>query len=78
MKRNVRNIASSDITEEKVDSNRVMEFFQDSPVITTALLAERTGFSTRKIGRIVKELRENGLIVRAGSSREGYWEIVQK
>lgn len=88
--KDVRNIASGDkdgdiigdnngdITGENTDSSRVMELLRNNPAITAAVLAEKTGFSTRKISRIMKELRENGLIVRVGSTRKGYWKIVQK
>ncbi|MDO4345112.1 MAG: winged helix-turn-helix transcriptional regulator, partial [Eubacteriales bacterium] len=69
---------NGDITGENTDSNRVMELLRDNPAITAALLAEKTGFSTRKISRIMKELRENGMIIRVGSSRKGYWEIVRR
>lgn len=37
--------------------------------------AEKTGFSTRKISRLIKKLRENEKIKRIGSDRKGYWKI---
>lgn len=66
---------NGDITGEKADQNRVLGLLRENPAITAALLAEKTGFSTRKISRIIRELRENDLIVRIGSTRKGYWEI---
>lgn len=90
MPKDVRNIATGDkdgdiigdnngdIMGQNSDSMRVMELLRNDPAITAALLAEKTGFSTRKISRIMKELRENRLIVRVGSARKGYWKIVQK
>ena len=38
-------------------------------------MSKQTGLSTRKISRIIRELRESEKIVRVGSSRKGYWEI---
>lgn len=81
----VRNIASGgkdgdkngDITRSKAEQNRVLELLRENPAITAVFLAEKTGFSTRKISRIIKELRVNGLIVRVGSARKGYWEMKQ-
>ena len=57
--------------------SRVLELLRENPAITAVFLAEKTGFSTRKISRIIKELRVNGLIVRVGSARKGYWEMKQ-
>ena len=34
--------------------------------------------SVRKINRIMKGLKEKGIIVRVGSDRKGYWEIQDK
>ena len=33
------------------------------------------GFSTRKISRIMKELKDKGKIMRIGSNKTGYWKI---
>ena len=41
-------------------------------------MSEHTGFSVRKINRIMKGLKEKGIIVRVGSDRKGYWEIQDK
>lgn len=38
-------------------------------------LVEQLGMSTRKISRIIKELRESEIITRMGSSRKGYWKV---
>lgn len=38
-------------------------------------MSKQTGMSTRKISRIIRELRESEMIIRIGSSRKGYWEI---
>ena len=33
------------------------------------------GFSTRKISRIMEELKDKGKIMRIGSNKTGYWKI---
>ena len=48
---------------------------EKDPYITAREMSMYTGFSTRKISRIIRELRETGRIVRVGSPRKGYWEI---
>ena len=50
-------------------------FREKEPDITARQMSEQTGFSTRKISRIIRNLRESGQIVRMGSSRKGYWKV---
>ena len=50
----------------------------ETPDITAKKMSEHTGFSVRKINRIMKGLKEKGIIVRVGSDRKGYWEIQDK
>lgn len=60
------------------DNNSVRELFallEKEPYITAREMSAYTGFSTRKISRIMRELRETGRIVRVGSPRKGYWKI---
>ena len=44
-------------------------------VYTAKKLSEKTGFSARKISRIIKSMRETGQIIRIGSARKGYWKL---
>ena len=70
-----RNIASGD---NNGDNNSVRELFnllKKDPYITAREMSAYTGFSARKISRIMRELRETGRIVRVGSPRKGYWKI---
>lgn len=64
-----------DITEETTVENRILALLHENPAITASQLAEITGFSTRKVSRIVKNLRENDTIGRIGFTRKGYREI---
>ena len=52
-----------------------MVLLAKKPYITAKEMSMQTGFSTRKISRIMRDLREAGKIVRVGSSRKGYWEM---
>ena len=66
-----------DNTGGKVDiSNIVIELMKETPSITAVKLSEKTNVSTRQISRVVKALRESGRIVRVGSTRSGYWKII--
>ncbi|MDO5540468.1 MAG: winged helix-turn-helix transcriptional regulator, partial [Eubacteriales bacterium] len=57
------------------DERKVLSLLRNKPDITAKQMSEETEFSTRKISRIVKKLREEGKIIRIGSNKKGYWEI---
>ena len=67
-----QNIANGD---ENGDENKVLYLIKKYPDITAKKMSEQTGFSTRKISRIIKGLREAEKIIRIGSDRKGYWKI---
>lgn len=75
-----RNIASDEfIGDDNGDDNgdeiKILLLLEKEPDITAKRISEKTGFSTRKVSRIIKKLRESEEIVRVGSDRKGYWKI---
>ena len=63
---------------ENEDERKIFSILVETPDITAKKMSEHTGFSVRKINRIMKGLKEKGIIVRVGSDRKGYWEIQGK
>ena len=61
--------------DENGDVKKILMLLKQEPDITAKKLSVKTGFSTRKISRIIKELREKDRITRAGSDRKGYWIV---
>lgn len=59
-------------------ANHILKRMKEEPAVTAAKLAEETKVSTRKISRIVKELRESGRVVRVGATRTGHWEVPEE
>lgn len=57
---------------------KVMEILSENPSITAKKMAKQMNISPRKVSRLIKELKENGKIVRIGSDRKGYWKIKTK
>lgn len=57
------------------DENAILNLLKKEPTFTAKELSEQTGFSARKISRLVKGLRETGKIVRIGSARKGFWQV---
>ncbi len=61
--------------DDNGDDMKVVLLLKENPGITAKKISEELGFSTRKISRIIKKLRESGKIIRIGSDRKGYWKI---
>ena len=40
-------------------------------------MTEKTGKSRRTVSRVITELKDNSIIIRVGSDKTGYWEIVK-
>lgn len=57
------------------DSEKVLEILIQRPDITAKELSKVLEFSTRKVSRIIKILKETGKITRIGSNKKGYWRI---
>lgn len=65
----------SDMKTLNDDDMKVVSILEKTLEITAKEISEKLGFSTRKISRIIKNLRESGKISRIGSDRKGRWEI---
>lgn len=57
------------------DENVILILLEKTPSLTGKKLSTLTGFSTRKISRIIKKLKESEKIIRIGSDKKGYWKI---
>ena len=69
------NMAHGDNNGDNNGVRDLLALLEKDPYITAKEMSMYTGFSTRKISRIMRELRETGRIVRVGSPRKGYWKI---
>lgn len=61
---------------ENAGENVVLGMIRDNPYVTQPRIAGETGFSIRKVNRIISSLRNKGVIVRIGKTKGGHWEIV--
>ena len=64
----IKNIANGD---DNLEIMKVIEILEKNPSIT----AKQMNISSRKVSRLIKELKEKGKIIRIGSDRKGYWKI---
>ncbi|MCR5292843.1 MAG: winged helix-turn-helix domain-containing protein, partial [Eubacterium sp.] len=52
---------------------RIVELLLKDPQMTGAVLSERTNIAKRNVEVHIKKLKEMGILIRHGSSRNGFW-----
>ena len=68
---------SGDGVELNVTQRRIVEMLSADSGMTGADLAKQIGISKRNIETNIKKLKELGVLLRHGSSKGGYWEVVK-
>ena len=58
--------------EKKLDVLRRME---ENPMITQVKLMEEFDLTRKQVQKLIKDLREDGLVERKGSNRSGKWVV---
>ncbi|MDC9590297.1 Fic family protein [Xenorhabdus sp. XENO-10] len=56
-------------------SQKILSIIADQPSITISQLADDLGVNPRTIERNIKVLQEDGLLIRVGAKKGGYWRI---
>ena len=74
---NVGNIGEN-VGEPKDIQDRIIAAIVSDNKISAKALAEQFNVTERTIERNIKALRESGRLIRHGSARGGYWEVVSK
>ena len=57
--------------------NEIVKLLKENPEYTKEQMVEIIGKGSRTIQRSLNKLKENGRLVRIGSKKNGYWEIVE-
>lgn len=72
-----KNDAESDANIYKIlnRKKKLIEIIKQDPSITQIKMANTLGISRRTVQRLIKELIEDGIIIREGSKRIGCWKI---
>lgn len=60
------------------NQHEVMLLLHENPYATSAQLSDLMGVSQRKIFLNIKFLKENGFIIRDGSTKSGSWKVIDK
>ncbi|MCD8023831.1 MAG: winged helix-turn-helix transcriptional regulator [Lachnospiraceae bacterium] len=66
------------VPESLADAEELIELILINEKITQKDMAKETGFSLRKIKRLIAELKQKGRIVRVGNNRSGKWEVKEE
>ena len=54
----------------------VLDILKKNPNATIKMISNETDLSVRTIQRILVSLKENDLLIRSGSDKTGYWEVL--
>lgn len=58
-----------------LDEKTVLKVLQTSPQIIVRYIAQQLDFSRSAVSRLMRKLKDKGIIERIGSNRKGYWKI---
>ena len=58
-----------------LDEKIVLKVLQTSPQIIVRDIAQQLDFSRSAVSRLMRKLKDKGIIERIGSNRKGYWKI---
>ena len=54
---------------------KIIQMMEKDNTVSAARIAESLKMSVRAIEKNIRELREEGYLIRHGSARDGYWEV---
>ena len=57
---------------------RIIALLEEDNRYSASRLAEKIGVASRNVETNIKKLREQGIFVRHGSPKTGYWEVENK
>lgn len=57
---------------------RILSLLSENAQLSAQKIAEKIGISSRNVESNIKKLKEQGILVRHGSPKDGYWEILEK
>jgi ATP-dependent DNA helicase RecG len=66
------------VVESEKTVVKIMAIIKENPKITIKELVELTGLSRRGIEYNIQKIKEKGLIERVGTSKDGYWNIINE
>ena len=74
---NEKNTLISEETTLKT-STKILSVIENNPYVTREELAEKLSLSIKGIEWQIKTLKDKGFIIRVGSDKNGYWQIITR
>ncbi|MBQ6517459.1 MAG: winged helix-turn-helix domain-containing protein [Anaerolineaceae bacterium] len=68
---------SSEYDELSETKKNILRQIRSDNHISAALIAEKFSLSSRAVEKNIKQLREDGFLLRKGSARGGYWLVLK-
>ena len=63
------------LNSEQSTEDRVIALIEENGSLSAAKIAERLGLSERQIQRVLKQLKDDGMIEHHGANRNGHYEV---
>ena len=64
------------IVELNSTQQEIVKLLLENNQLSAAKLAEKIGVASRNIESNIKKLKELGILIRHGSPKNGYWEVI--
>ena len=74
-KENIGGRVETDLNDTQ---QKIIKLLSEDHQLSAVKLAEKIGIVSRNIENNIKKLKEYGILIRHGSPKNGYWEIIDK
>ena len=71
----LENVLENDL---KTNENKILFLLDKNPSLSAAKLGKLIGLGDRQVRRLIQKFREEGILIRVGSDKKGYWKILNK
>lgn len=82
MKKHRRSIGETSKKCQEINLNdtqrKIVKLLIENNQLSAAKLAEKIGIASRNIETNIKKLKEQGILIRHGLPKNGYWEVIEK
>lgn len=75
---NEKNVVTNVAINVVTNKEKILSLLKQDSRMTSKQLAISLGMTQRQAQRIISKLKESGLLVRHGATKNGYWEVVEK
>ena len=73
-----RNVGTNVGINVGTSEKKVLALLRQEGRLTAKILASTLGLTERQVERIIASLKKQGMLIRHGASKNGFWEVVDK